>query len=249
MKRVKKVKKEFNIEYLKNLIFNLIKKYEKEIKAVWIIKVEKEILLFTLLNDFAPKKKIKEFQIATAKLKLPKNLKIYSYMLSEYFSNIMQNREEVFAEIKRAQVLYDPSGVIGPIKILIEEGKIKKTKEAMIQSIISIGDQKKEINSIKQNILSSIYSAVIDASQGPLHLKGMTNMIPSQIPTQLEQFIKEKEITYRDIEIFKEIYEIYKAYEHGEIKDIPGKKLDQLIKKAEKFIDNMQCLAFGMMKD
>ena len=45
-----------------------------------------------------------------------------------------------------------------------------------------------------------------------------------------------------------EIYNAYKDFEHGKIKEISGKKLDELLSKADRFIDNMQELAIELIR-
>lgn len=241
--KIKQEKEEEKIlKCIRNFLSDLLKKYKNEIRAAWLVPIDKEILFCILLNDLIKTKTRKIFNYIMKKKGFCKNIKIYIYFLSEYFQNIMQNKEEYFNEIKRAMIIYD-TGLIKPIKILIEQGKIKKTKEAMISLIMDVGNEIREIRNAKLDILSKIYSAVIDAAQSPLLLRGYTVMIPSTIPNLLKIFLKSKEITPSMIQSYEEIYSVYKDYEHGKISDISGKKLDYLIKKAEKFIDDMQELA------
>ena len=256
-------------DFSKKFIGEVAKKYKKEIKAAWFILTEptkqkeerkegrkrqgeqRDVLLGILLNNLTEsKEKIKQVEIFLTKYPTKTkniNIKIYPYLLTEYFEDIMKNKEEVFSEIKKSIIFYDPSGIIKPIKILIEKGKIKRTKEAMLNLIIEVGNQIREIKEIKLEILSDIYSAVIDAAQAPLLLRGYAILIPSTLPSLLQIFLKGREIPQKTIEDFMEIYNTYKEYEHGKINDIDGKKLDKLMKSSDKFIDDMQHLARKLM--
>jgi hypothetical protein len=78
-------------------------------------------------------------------------------------------------------------------------------------------------------------------------LRGHTLFVPSEIPGLLEIFIKEKEFSKKDIQHYMDIYKAYKDYEHGRVKDISGKDLDIMIKKAYDFIDDCQNVAMKIM--
>ena len=231
------------IESLKGILEGIIEKYGKETRAVWALNLDKNILLVFLLADSA-KKDVYSYILK----KQAEGIKIDIRKLSEYFSSIMQNDEEYFSEIQKAIVLYDPSGIIRPIKIIIEEGKIKKTKESMMHLVIDVGQKFRDIKDIKMDALSVAYSAAIEAAQAPLLLRGYSLLIPSAIQKMLGIFLKEKGISKTSISDFNDIYNAYKDYEHGRIKDINGKKLELLIKKADKFVDDMQQLARRLMK-
>ena len=231
------------VEELKALLESLLKDFSREIRAVWAFQLEKKIMLYILISDSAEK----DVYAAILK-KQAESIKMEIRKLSEYFYNIMQNKEEYFLEIQKSAVIYDPSGIVRPIKTIIEEGRIKKTKESLMHLVVEVGQKMQNIKDIKIDVLSVLYGAAIEAAQAPLLLRGYSLLIPSTIPKMLNLFLKEKEISKNSISDFNDIYNAYKDYEHGRIKDINGKKLELLIKKADKFVDDMQHLARRLMK-
>ncbi|MEM2478968.1 MAG: hypothetical protein QXJ92_02120 [Candidatus Pacearchaeota archaeon] len=206
--------------------------------------------MFSLINDLKANKrdiaKIKK-DIVKIDSKIATELGISIHcnvaLLREYFEKIMENRIDIFFEIKRAIPLYDPSGFFVPMKSLVEKGEIKGTKEALFKLITEVRVIMRDIERIKVNALSDIYSAVIDAAEGALMARGISFFVPKELPELLDRvFLKEKKIGKKTIEIFKRIYSAYKDYEHEE-KMISGKELDGLLKAADFFIDEMQRVA------
>jgi len=228
----------------------------KEIKAIWMIKHEKEYLMILLVDDFKAKgKKIKEIKVKALKL-ANKILKEHNIVLhpeivfvSDFYNKIIQNKIDIFLEIKKAVCLYD-TGFFMPIKALLNKGEIKGTKEALFKLVLEVRKNMKEIKEIKLDVLSALYSAVIDAAESALMTKGIGFFIPREIPKLLEkEFFRKKLISKKTLRAFQAIYDTYKAYEHGKISEINGKELDRLIKKADSFITEMQDLASEAMEE
>lgn len=226
----------------------VLKKFKKEIKAIWLLTFEKENLFVVLIDDLNTKKekieKIENFLIEVGKKikeKSKKHFHVIIKTISQYYDEIIENKIDVFLEIKNAQCIYDPSNLLTPIKSLVNKGEIRGTKEAIFRLMNQVKINMKEIKEIKIEILSSLYAAVIDAAEAALLAKNISFLVPKEIPKLLEkEFLKKRLITKKTINAFEKIYEIYKKYEHGEIAEIDGKYLDELIKKADIFISEMQ---------
>jgi len=245
MEKIEVIKEKF-----RDFTVEIIKKFGKNVKAVWLIPYQKEILIVILIDDLGKKEKdvkklIEDIKIFVLKLeeKLERELNIPIstdvILLTQYYEKLLENRIDVFIEIKQAISLYD-TGFFMPIKILVERGEIKGTKESMIKLIEEVRKNLSDVDYLKIEILSDIYSAVIDAAEAALFSKGVSFFVPKELPKLLEKhFLKEKKISKQVLDIFNRIYSLYKAYEHKKIK-IEGKELDELIKQADFFVDQMQ---------
>lgn len=255
MEKEKKIGKE-KIEALAKIFFDtIVKKFGEYIKASWVIEYEGEILVIVLVNDLKASEEIIR-KIKNECLKIDKEIEkkinivvhISIVKLSEYFREIIQNKIDVFIEITRAFPIYDPSGFFRPIKRLVEKGEIRGTKESMMKLISEVRQKIDEANKIKLSCLSSIYSAVVDAAEAALLVRGISFYIPKQLPPLLQKtFLKEKKISKKTLDVFNKIYNAYKDYEH-ENKIISGEELDKLIADAYTFIDEMQEVARAEMK-
>jgi len=249
---MKKVKEPIQREKkaIESFVKEVLAKYKKEIKAIWLLKHANEFLLVLLVDDIkAGQEKIREIEIFALNLdeKIGKEYGVVLHTdilkVTSYYDALIENRIDVFLEIKKAICLYDPSGFFMPIKVLVEKGEIRGTKEAVFKLIMEVRKNMKELKHVKLEALSNIYTAVIDAAESALMARGISFFIPKEIPKLLDkEFFRKKLISKKTLEAFKEVYNAYKAYEHGEIEEINGKKLDELIKKADIFISEMQDL-------
>jgi uncharacterized protein (UPF0332 family) len=237
-----------NLEKFKSFSEQIVKKFGKDVKAIWLVPYQKESLLVILLNNLGKSdKEIKELveNIKIFALKLEEKMEgkekmsVDVVLLTHYYEKLLENRLDIFAEIKQAVMLYD-TGFFMPIKILVEKGEIRGTKEAMIKLIEEVRKNLNEVDYLKIEILSDIYSAVVDAAEAALFSKGVSFFIPKELPGLLKKhFLKEKRITKQTLDIFLTIYNLYKEYEHKKIK-INGAELDKLIQQADFFVDQMQ---------
>lgn len=241
---------------LKKFVEEITKKY-KEIKAIWVLNVEKEWLVSLLIDDLKIDedilKKIKNKVLDTInKIKEEYNLTLHAEIikLTDYYDAILKNKIDIFAEIKESLCLYDAGGFFKPIKVLVEKGEIKGTKEAIFKLILEVRRDMRELRNIKLDVLSNLYNAIIDAAEAALMLRGISLFVPKEIPKLLEkEFLRKKLISKKTLEAFKDVYNTYKSYEYGEIEEIDGGKLDELIKKTDIFISEMQDLMKKMIKE
>lgn len=249
-KKRKTEKKDGEKEAIEEFVREILEKYKKEIKAIWGFNLEREWVINLLVDDLKiNEEKIDEIKVYALKLdeKIEKKhgVTLHTKLLkvTRYYDYLIENRIDIFLEIKKSVCFYDPSGFFNPIKILIEKGEIKGTKEAIYRLITQVKKNMKELREIKLDVLGKIYSSVIDAAEAALIVKGVSFFIPNEIPKALErEFLGKKLISKKTFNAFEDIYNTYKAYEHGEIEEIDGKKLDELIKKADLFITEMQDL-------
>jgi len=232
-------------EFLEGFLEN----YEKYIKAIWMIRKEKEFFVYFLIDNisFDTHEDLGEMELALYKkrraIRNRYNIQINPIIitLSQYYKDLLENKLELLIQLKQASPLYDPSGFFLPIKRLLDTGELKKTKERMFRLVSGVRHNMRKVYQAKLEALSNLFTAVIDAAEAALLTRGITFVVPKEIPKLLEkEFLKEKMISRRTIEIFQEIYDYYKAYEHHKIKEIDGKKLEKLINHTEKFIYDME---------
>jgi len=240
-----------NAGLLKIILEKMLEKFHTIIRSVWLISdvSENEIIIGMIVDDTkAREADIKELELFAVKLsditEQKYNKKVYFIfeLLTDYFEKIMQNRADIFSELKSSIVLYDPTGFLRPIQKLVAEGNILGTKESIIRLIISVKKHLRNIEDIKVEVLGKLYESVIDSIEAVLIAKGLEALTPKQAITQLEKFSKKRILSQRYVDYYKQIYSYYKDYEHGNIKSIDGKKLDSMITMADKFIDRMKDL-------
>jgi predicted nucleotidyltransferase len=221
----------------------------KEVKAIWAISREKEALIAVLIDDTKlAAQGLKELELKIFKeaekserfLLRPALIKI-----TDWLDQLMQDKLDVFAEIKAAISLYDPSGFFMPFKRLVEDGKIHGTREFLLGLLLAAKQTLKEVRDSKFDVISILYESVISAAQAAMLAREIVVLNPQKIPEELQKFARKKELSEKTISDYLEIIRTYKDFEHNIIKDVKGKELDQLIKQADMFISKMQDIATG----
>jgi predicted nucleotidyltransferase/uncharacterized protein (UPF0332 family) len=166
------------------------------------------------------------------------------YLLTDFWESVKDANPVMFTFIRDGIPLYD-RGTFIPWKLLLKMGKIKPSPEA-IDMFMSMGDKTDKI--VKRRLLDivvqDIYWGVITPSQAMLMLYGLPPPVPKDTAKIFkETFVdKEKVLEKKYVNTLDEIVKIYKDYEHEKIKEIPGKKVDDLLKKSEDYIKRLKQL-------
>lgn len=167
------------------------------------------------------------------------------YILTEFWEAVREAHPVIFTFIRDGVPLYDRGAFI-PWKLLLKMGKIKPSPEA-VEMFMSIGE--KVVENVKRKLVNlvteDIYWGVITPTQAALMLYGVPPPTPSETVKLVEDIFvkKEKLLEQHYVEILKKIIEIYKKYEHEEIKEIEGKEIDFLLTQISSYIDRLKKLS------
>jgi predicted nucleotidyltransferase/uncharacterized protein (UPF0332 family) len=173
------------------------------------------------------------------------------YLLTEFWEDVKDVAPVIFTFIRDGIPLYDRGGFL-PWKLLLKMGKIKPSPEA-IDRFMSMGDKTKEM--VKQRlldiVLGDIYWSVITPSQALLMMYGVP-------PPNVYETVKEMKRIFVDTEkILEQKYvdildkiaiKYYKGYEHGKVKEVSGKEVDELLKDSEDYNKRLKDLAVEIEK-
>ena len=155
--------------------------------------------------------------------------------IEDLVKEIINHNTRVIISVRDGQVIYDPLRILHSLKKNIQKGLMTGTKEGILKKFMLIKNHIKEIEEIKEKIFDNIYISTIEASQTALVLKGHIALIPRFISVELKKALLNKGLERSDLNNAVEIISLYKLYEHKKINLPPGKKLDELSKKAELF--------------
>ena len=150
----------------------------------------------------------------------------------------------IFTLLRDGVPLYD-RGVFMPWKLLLQMGRVKPSPEA-IDMNLDIGE--KLLERVKQKLLSvvgeDLYYAALNPSQAALMLYGLPPPTPKETVKLLEEIFvkKEKLFEKKYVDILEKIRVAYKNIEHGKIKEIKGKEIDDLLKLVEAYLKRIQKL-------
>ena len=173
-----------------------------------------------------------------------KSFHIQVYILTDFWESIKEASPVIFTFLRDGVPLYD-RGVFMPWRLLLEMGRIKPSPEA-IDMHMDIGE--KLIERAKAKLLSiigeDIYYAALNPSQAALMLYGIAPPTPKETVRLLDEIFvkKEKILEKKYVELLEKIRKFYKEVEHGKIKEIKGKDIDELLGDVEEYLKRIKKL-------
>jgi predicted nucleotidyltransferase/uncharacterized protein (UPF0332 family) len=169
-----------------------------------------------------------------------KELHINTVKLSTWWNDLIRGDPVVINIIRYGEEILDFGGFFRPLRILLQEGKINSTSEAIYTCLERaplhlLRSKQAELTSIE-----GLYWAMVDSSHALLMSAKITPPSPEHIPILLkENFVDKGMLDSKYVSWYRDIFVLYKGIEHGEIRDIKGQNIDDLQDKTEKFINAM----------
>jgi len=170
----------------------------------------------------------------------PRELHINSIKLTTWWQDLVDGDPVVINIVRYGRALIDSGGFFNPLKILLQEGKIKSTVESVYMALQRAPMHLLRSKAAKFCAIEGIYWAMIDAAQAALVTAGKLPPSPEHIPLFLkETFIDQKLCKEEFAYAIRDIYTLHKRITYGEIRDIRGADLDSWYETAENFIVEM----------
>lgn len=170
----------------------------------------------------------------------PRELHINSIKLTTWWQDLVEGDPVVINIVRYGRALIDSGGFFNPLKILLQEGKIKSTVESVYLALQRAPLHLLRSKAAKVGAIEGIYWAMIDAAQAALVTAGKLPPSPEHIPLFLkETFVDQKLCKEEFAYALRDIYTLHKRITYGEIRDIRGADLDSWYETAENFIVEM----------
>ncbi len=169
---------------------------------------------------------------------------IQTYILTDFWEAIKDANPVIYTFLRDGVPVYD-RGVFMPWKLLLKMGRIRPSPEA-IDLQMDMGERL--IQRTKGKMIGimgdDLYYAILNPAQAALMLYGIAPPTPKEtIELMNEIFVKkEKLLEKKYVDILEKIRKYYKDIEHGDIKDVTGKEIDELLENAEDYIKRIKKL-------
>ncbi len=247
------------VEIIKRFTKEVLKKYGPMVKSVVLFgssargtwKKESDIDVFIIVDDTkhkitpAVKEEIEDTLDEIAK-KLSDKLSVQQpYLLTEFWNMVRIGHPIVFNFIREGIPVFDKD-VFLPIKRLLQMGEIKPSKEAVEKYIDRAPKRISRIEHAKLYMVAEdCYYAMLESLQAVLMFLGRNPPRPSEAPEAMRNALVEMKLVKPEyVDWLKEVIDVRKAIEHKKVNKIAGQELDKWIKRADKFVKEMQkCLA------
>ena len=175
---------------------------------------------------------------------MPNKLNIQVYILTDFWDNLKEANPVIFTLLRDGIPFYD-RGTFIPWKQLLQMGKIKPSQEA-IDMFMSSGDQmiRRVEHKIKEIGMEDIYYSILTPSQAALMLYGIPPPAPRETARLMDEIFVKKEnmLEEKYVQILSDTIQVRKDIEHGTMEKVSGKKVDQMIKNAEKYLKRIEKL-------
>jgi len=171
-------------------------------------------------------------------------LNIQIYVLTEMWDSLRNANAVIFTLLRDGVPFYD-RGMFQPWKLLLKQGKIVPTPEA-VDSYIKSGRQILERTKwkLKEIGTEDFFWSCFTPSQGVLMMAGVPPPDPKETPDKLrEHFVKTGYLEEKWPKILEEILQLRKDIEHGKVKEVSAKQVEELFEKSEKYLERIEKLA------
>ncbi len=171
-------------------------------------------------------------------------LNIQVYILTDFWENIKEANPIIFTFLRDGVPFYD-RGVFMPWKQLLKMGRIKPSGEA-IEMYMSTGEQvlKRIAMKINEIAMEDLFYAILTPSQAALMMYGVPPPTPKETPVVMREIFVQKEKLLEEsyIKILEKAILVRKQLEHGTLKNVSGKELDDLISNCDKYLVRLKKL-------
>ncbi len=176
-------------------------------------------------------------------------INIQVYILTDFWDSLKEANPVIFTMLRDGVPFYD-RGTFMPWKQLLKMGKIKPSTEA-IDMYMSSGEQMLDRvkGKLKEMGTEDFFWSIFTPSQAALMLYGVPPPTPKELAGLLREIFvkKEKMLSEDDIKILEKVLDYRKGVEHGTIKEITGKELDEMLEMSQKYMKRLKLL-FGQIE-
>ncbi len=173
-----------------------------------------------------------------------KEFHIQVYILTDFWDAIKEASPVIFTFLRDGVPLYD-RGIFMSWKLLLQMGRIRPSPEA-IDVHMDMGTRL--VDRAKGTLLTivgeDLYYAALNPSQAALMLYGVPPPTPKETVNLVEEiFVKrEKLLEQKYANILANTVKTHKDIEHGVIKEISGKQMDQLLEDVKEYLTRIKKL-------
>lgn len=165
-----------------------------------------------------------------------KDLHINTVKLTTWWQDLMNGDPTIVNILRYGEALIDSGGFFNPLKILLQEGKIKATPEAIYIILNRVPGHILRSKVSEMSSIEGCYWAMIESAQALL--MAIKVLPPSPEHTALllkEHFVDKGMMKIKYVTEIRNIYDLHRKIIHGEVKDIDGRVVDEYQNKAQEF--------------
>ena len=179
-----------------------------------------------------------------------KELHINSVKLSTWWQDLLRGDPVVMNILRYGDPLMDFGGFFTPLKVLLQEGKIKPTPESIYTLLQRTPLHIARARGSLAAVIDGLYWAMVDSAHAALIAAKIMPPSPEHIPEILNKaFVSRKMLKSKYIDYYVEVHSMAKAILHREGVEIKGKQIDDFFNKTNEFVSVMTELIDKIIKN
>lgn len=169
-----------------------------------------------------------------------KELHINSVKLTTWWHDLMKGDPVIINILRFGESIIDFGGFFEPIKMLLQQGRIQSTPEAVYNALQRTPVHIARSKAAELNAIEGLYWAMVDSSQAALMAAKQTPPSPEHIPVMLKNvFVDKGMLKMKYVLMYRDLYVLHRKIIHGEITDLEGKIIDGWQYNTEQFARKM----------
>lgn len=169
-----------------------------------------------------------------------KDLHINTVKLTTWWQDLTRGDPVVINVIRYGESLIDFGGFFNPLKVLLQQGKIKSTPEAIYTCLQRAPQHLARSKAAELGAIEGIYWAMVDSAHALLMAAKIMPPSPEHVPILLkENFVDNGSLKMKYIVWYRDVYVLHRKIVHGDITDIKGIELDEWQERTDDFIGTM----------
>src|SRR3989338_10022360 len=163
-------------------------------------------------------------------------LGVQVYLLTDFWDSVKDANPDMFTAIRDGVPMYD-RGTFLPWKLLLQMGKVKPSPES-VDKFMKYGEQNDALVTRRMlDAMQDIYWGVVTPTQALMMLIGHAPPAPKNMVAEVKKVLvdTEKVMSANELKFLEHVIKLYKGYEHGTLKSVPGKEIDYLLVESKKY--------------
>ena len=167
-------------------------------------------------------------------------LHINTVRLTTWWQDLLRGDPLIINIIRYGEDIIDFGGFFRPLKILLQEGKIKSTPEAVYTCLERAPMHLLRSKQAELSSVEGIYWAMVDSAHALLIAAKVNPPSPEHIPILLkENFVDKKMLDIKYVSWYRDVFVLYKSIVHGDVREVKGQNIEEWQSRADEFIRKM----------
>jgi predicted nucleotidyltransferase/uncharacterized protein (UPF0332 family) len=179
-----------------------------------------------------------------------KPLHINTVKLSTWWQDLYRGDPVVINVLRFGDALIDFGGFFNPLKILLKEGKIKSSPEAIYSLLERAPNHLRRARTASLAVVDGLYWTMVDSAHAALISADIMPPSPEKVAEYMnEYFVKHKLLHKKYVGYYTEMHTVAKEIVHGKRVEISGKYTDEWFVKTDDFLREMARLVAEIVRN